>query len=93
MREIVNSKDQIEYELSSSVRMALAAEKTGDIKAQVSSWMEAARLHLRDKFGIDSLTTIEGVRLRHITEQVVKEQREQTYKRDELLKADDMHGA
>ena len=80
-------------EIRQLVRAAINAKENGNESEQTRLWMEISKLHLKNELDIDNLTTIEGVHLHQITEQVVKEQIEQTTKRDRLQKEGDTGGA
>ncbi|MFA5886810.1 MAG: hypothetical protein WC863_03455 [Patescibacteria group bacterium] len=86
-------EDPSETEMYKLAVGATEAKRAGDNKLEKGFWIEASKLQLKDEFGVENLTTIEGVHLRRITEKVMDEQQLQETKRDRLSKEGDSHGA
>lgn len=72
---------------------AINAKEAGDKTRELQLWLEASKVWLKEKFGIEDLTTIEGAHLRRIAEKVIEEQAELESERDRLLQTGDREGA
>lgn len=62
------------------VDLLVEAEASGDERKKVFAFMEEAKDWMQMNWGVENLSTIEGVRLRHIVEECLKQQ-----KQDEAL--------
>ena len=73
--EAKNEKDENSQRIildNKVVRRALEARADGDRKAEVDAWRKITEYILYKVFGVENLTTIEGVGLRKILEDVIE---------------------
>jgi hypothetical protein len=73
MSEFLENKGKISHASETSHASEIGAEFTDDeLKQMVAIAVDKSRFMLKTKFGVKNFTTIEGVHLRHIVEEMIR---------------------